>query len=164
MRSPSGASRSMIADYAQRLRNSNLCRRDVAISSNWQAIGWWETRRIPFNLMVGGAGVVSCIVIGIVGLGSALLFNSDFGMPDPPLFAVFAIILYAVMANVCFTGGWVSELIVRKVWPKEADRFATLSFSFGLVFSLLLTIAPAIVVGAGGTFGIIRYIFGVFRR
>ncbi len=33
------------------LRGSLLCRRDTPITSAWAAIGWWEARRIPFNLI-----------------------------------------------------------------------------------------------------------------
>ena len=36
----------------------------------------------------------------------------------------------------------IAEIVVSKLWPQEADRFATLSFSLGLVFSVLLTLTP----------------------
>ncbi len=147
-----------------RLRVSILCRRDVPIGSAWEAIGWWEARRIPFNLIVGSAGILSCIVVGVVGLGSYFLFDSEFGLPDPPLFALFGIIIYGAVANVCFTGGWLAELIVRKIWPGEADRFATSCFSLGLVFSVLLTLTPAIVIGAGGIFGLLGHLLGVVHN
>src|SRR5262249_52442307 len=120
-------------------------------------------RRLPFNLIVGSAGIISSIVVAVVGLGSYLLFNSEFGLPDPPLFALFAVVIYGVMANVCFTAGWIGELIVRKAWPEQADRFATLSLSLGLVFSLFLTLTPAIVLGAAGIFGLVGHLLGVIR-
>jgi ABC-type branched-subunit amino acid transport system permease subunit len=143
-----------------RLRGSLLCRREAPISTVKDVIGWWEARRVPFNLVVGIAGVVSCVVAGPVVLGSYLLGVADLA-PDPPLFAVFGIILYAIGANVCFTGGWITELIIRKIWPHEADRFATLSFSFGLVFSILLTLTPSILLSALGIFGLIAHIFHI---
>jgi hypothetical protein len=144
-----------------RLRASTLCRRDVPITSAREAIGWWETRRVPFNLIVGSAGILSCIVVTVVGLGSYFLFDSEFGLPDPPLFALVGILLYGLGANVCFTGGWLAELIVRKIWPSEADRFSTLSLSLGLIFSVLLTLTPAIVIGAAGFFGLVGHLVGV---
>jgi hypothetical protein len=147
----------------ERLRYSILCRRDVPISSAKDVIGWWESRRVPFNLIVGTAGILTTVIVGVVGLGSSLLFGSDFGLPDPPLFAVFGILIYAIMANVCYTGGWIAELIVRTTWPEEADRFATLSLSTGLAFSVSLTLAPGIVVGAGGVFGLIAQLSRVLR-
>ncbi len=103
------------------------------------------------------------IVVGIVGAGSSILFNSDFGVPDPPLFALFAVVIYGIMANVCFTGGWLAELVLRKIWLREADRFATLSFSLGLLFSVLLTLAPGIVVGAAGVFKLVGHFLGLPR-
>jgi hypothetical protein len=147
-----------------RLRASDLCRRDIPITSAWDTIGWWETRRVPYNLIVGATGVVSCIVVAIVAAGSYFLFDSDFGMPNPPLFAVFAVLLYGIAANICFTGGWLAELIVRKVWPSQVDRFSTLSFSLGLIFSILLTLTPAIVVGATGGFALAGHLLRIAHR
>jgi hypothetical protein len=144
-----------------RLRLSVLCRRDLPVASARDAIGWWETRRVPFNLIVGSTGIISCVIISIVGLGSYFFFDSDFGLPGSPLFAVFGILFYGIAANVFFTGGWLVELIVRKIWLREADRFATLSFTLGLGFSVLLTLTPGIVVGVGGIFGLIGHLFGV---
>jgi hypothetical protein len=86
---------SMNTDFKpfSRLRGSSLCRRDIPITSARETIGWWETRRIPFNLIVGIAGTISTVVVCVVGLGSYFLFDGDFGFP-PPLFAVFGVLLY----------------------------------------------------------------------
>jgi hypothetical protein len=136
----------------RRLASLPLFRRDSPTPSARAAIGWWEVRRIPYNLIVGCAGIVTCIVIAIIGLGSYFFFNSDFGLPGSPLLAVFSVIIYGFLANLCYTGGWIAELIVRRAWPEEADQFARWSFSLGLFFSVLLTLTPAIVVGAAGIF------------
>jgi hypothetical protein len=144
-----------------RLKLSALCRRDVPITTARDAIGWWEARRIPYNLVVGSAGIFTCIIMGIVATGNFFLLNSDFGLPDPPLFALFGVVIYGITANVCFTGGWLAELVLRKIWPGEADRFATLTFSVGLVFSVLLTLAPGIVVGSAGIFGLVGHLLGL---
>jgi hypothetical protein len=61
----------------QNLRASILCGRPSPVTTSWAAVGWWESRRLPFNLIVGTAGVFSCIVVGIVALASEFLFNSD---------------------------------------------------------------------------------------
>ena len=146
-------------DAFDRLRYSILCRRDVPITTSKEVIGWWESRRIPYNLIVGTAGILTCVIVGVVGLGSSIFFGSDFGLPDPPLFAVFGILIYAIVANVCYTGGWVAEIAVRKLWPREADRFATLSFATGLAFSISLTLVPGILAGAGGIFGLLLHAY-----
>jgi hypothetical protein len=142
----------------EKLRASILCRRDSPIANASDAIGWWEGRRIPFNLIVGTAGILTCVVVSVVGLASTILFGSDFGLPNPPLFAVFGVIIYGLVANLCFTGGWLAELVIRKIWPREADRFAVVSFSLGLIFSVLLTLSPLIVIGAAGFFGLPRHL------
>jgi hypothetical protein len=147
-----------------RLRNSILCRRDVSPVSAWQVIGWWEARRIPFNLVVGIAGLLSCIAIAVVGVGSFFLFNSDFGSPGSPLGGFFFVLIYGIGANIFFTGVWIAELIVRKLWPIQADRFATITYSLGVIFAVLLTVAPGIIVGAVGVFEVIRHILGVFHH
>lgn len=133
----------------------------MPVNSARDAIGWWEARRIPFNLIVGSAGIFTCIVVGIVALGSEVLFHREFGLPNPPLFALMGIVIYGILANVCFSIGWVAELIVRRIWPREADRFATLSFSLGVIFSVLLTLAPGFLVGAGGIFKLLNHLRGI---
>jgi hypothetical protein len=115
-------------------------------------------------MIVGSAGIFTCIVIAVVAMGSYFLFNSDFGLSGSPFLAILGIIIYGILANVCFTGGWLTELIVRRVWPQEADRFATTSFSLGLLFSVVLTLAPAILAGVGGLFGLASHLFGVVRQ
>jgi hypothetical protein len=144
-----------------RIRASDLCQRDTPMPTAWQAIGWWETRRVAFNLIVGSAGTISSVLVGVVGLGSYFLFDSDFGVPDPPLFALFAVVIYAIMANVCYTGGWVAELVIRKAWPEQADRFAALSLALGVVFAVVLTLSPGVIVGAVGFFGLMGHLLGV---
>lgn len=147
-----------------RLRASVLCRRDVSPASAWQVIGWWEARRIPFNLIVGIAGLVSCIVIGVVGVGSFFLLGNDLGSLGSPLASLFIVFIYGIAANVFFTGGWVAELIIRKFWPVQADRFATLTYALGVTFSVLLTVAPGIIVGAVGIFEVLRHIFSALHN
>ena len=73
-------------------------------------------------------------------------------MPDPPFFAFIGIILYGVMANVCYTGGWVTELIVKKIWPDQSEQFGSLSFTLGLVFAVILTLFPIAFLGAAALF------------
>ena len=145
----------------RRLGNLPLFHRDAPITSTRAIIGWWEARRVPYNMILGGTGIFTCIVITVVAMGSYFLFDSDFGLSGSPFLAMFGIIIYGILANVCFTGGWLTELIVRRVWPQEADRFATTSFSLGLLFSVLLTLAPAILVGVGGLFGLASHFLGL---
>jgi hypothetical protein len=53
------------------------------------------------------------------------------------------VIAYGIGANICFAGGWVVEIIVRKLWRGRAGAFGEISFALGLLFSVLLTLVPA---------------------
>ena len=54
-----------------------------------------------------------------------------------------AVIAYGVGANICYTGGWISEALVRKIWQERTGAFGQIAFVLGLVFSVLITLAPA---------------------
>ena len=120
-----------------RLRASTLCQRDLPVSTAWQAIGWWEARRVAFNLVIGGAGILSGLV------------------------AVLAVVIYAIFANICYTGGWIVELVIRQAWPEQADRFATLTLALGIIFAIALTLSPGALVGAVGLFGAAGHLLGI---
>jgi hypothetical protein len=131
----------------RRIGSLPLFHRDVPVTNAWNTVGWWETRRVPYNLIVGGAGILTCVVMAVFAAVGILFFNADFGSP---LSGLIGILIYGIMANICFTFGWVAELVVRKAWPQQVDHFAIESFSLGLVVSVLLTLTPgilAIVVG-----------------
>lgn len=57
-------------------------------------------------------------------------------------------VLYGIAANICFTGGWVSELVARRIWGERADSYGEISFCLGTVFSLFLTLFPSFVFSA----------------
>lgn len=109
--------------------------------STMQTIWWWEKRRPIYNLMVFIAGVLS-IAGAIAG---SLVTNSECGIPDPPLFACFAIVAYGVAANALYTAGWVTELLLRKNL-KDQNEYAKKAFVAGLAFSVALTLVPGVLV------------------
>lgn len=146
-----------------RIRASSLFRRDTPVTNYKDAIGWWESRRVPYNIVVGIAGTFSGFLALFTAVAASTLLSVDFGIPNPPGFAIMVVVLYAIMANVCYTGGWIAEIFVRKLWPHEADLFATTSFFLGLLFSVFLTLIPGILVVAGGLFPLTRHILRVVR-
>jgi len=107
-------------------------------------IKWWELRRIPYNLIVGALGLFTCVVTLLVAAIASEKFGEPLGLPDPPIIAVFAIIFFGVMANVCYTGGWIIELVVQSIWKDRAGDFGQISFALGILFSAIVTLAPAI--------------------
>lgn len=107
-----------------------------------QIILWWEARRIFYNIVVGFAGLITIVVILISAAIAEKLFNEPIGLPDPPFLAIVGVIFYAIAANICYTGGWLAELISHEVWREKAKGFAEIFFTLGIVFSFLLTLIP----------------------
>jgi len=134
---------SIPGDWGTRLMNMRLFRRPVAPLSPWQVIGWWEVRRIPYNLIVGATGLGSIAIVVTVAMICQKLIGVPIGMPDPAIFAIMGMVLYGIMANVCFTGGWVVEVLLAHVWGVRPSRFGQIAFSLGLLGSVLLTLLPA---------------------
>lgn len=104
----------------------------------WAVVLWWELRRIPYTLIVGASGII-CFFIGW-GLESLPpqwpLPGEHCCLPDP---LALAVIVFGFMANVCYTGGWVVELLVRAFSRLKALNFGPLAFKAGLAFSVLVT-------------------------
>ncbi len=102
---------------------------------------WWESRRLTFNLTVGGAGVVTLIALRI---GFLLTRTSwDAFMNWRPVIA------YAILANVCYTLGWTLETLAQRVWGEKCPRFGPALFRQGLAFSVGLTLLPILIGGIG---------------
>jgi hypothetical protein len=126
----------------QRLLARWVARRSGSLPSR-AVILWWEARRVPYNVIVGGVGLISSAIMVAVAFTCESLDGTPIGLPDPPAFAIVGVLLYGVLANACYTGGWITELIVAKVWSVETSRFGPIAFTLGTVFSVLLTLAPA---------------------
>ena len=105
----------------------------------WQVIWWWEARRILYNGIVGIAGAVTSVML----LVAAALWPHSPGLLASPSASVaadvFAAIIYGIVANLFYTGGWVIELIVRRAWPEAGAKFARIAFTLGTVFSVGVT-------------------------
>lgn len=125
------------------LKRSWLFSRRAPAEGAWGIVKWWELRRIPYNLLVGLTGVLS----GLVSLTFAVMAERrglEVPWPDPPLFVLVVVGLYGVAANVCFTAGWMSELVARRIWGARAEAYGEISFCVGTVFSVLLTLFPTL--------------------
>jgi hypothetical protein len=136
----------MLVGTLRRIRSSSLGRRDSRAESAWQVVRWWEARRIAFNLLVGTAGIITAVIMLTTAAISERLLGEPIGMPDPPIFAVLGAVAFVVGANVCYTGGWVAELLVRRAWPDQSEQFGTLTFTLGLPFAVVVTLLPAALV------------------
>jgi len=81
-------------------------------------------------------------------------------LPNPPHFVFLGMLSYGFAANICYTGGWLAELAIRKILPAQSDRLAILSFKFGLAFSILLSLFPAFIFGGFDLIAAWPHIFG----
>jgi hypothetical protein len=142
------------------LKPSILFTREKPAASAKEVVGWWEARRPIFNLVVGAAGIFSCMVAAIDVFASRYLHYGNASLPNPPLFVLLGIFFYGFAANLCYTGGWMAELLVRKISPLQSDRLGILSFKFGLTFSVLLSLFPAFIFGGFDLIAAWQRIFG----
>ena len=139
----------------RRLSESKLFARNISDPDIWKTIAWWEARRIPYNLLVGATGLVSSAMCLITGILCENFLGDPIGIPDPPVFALLVVAVYGIMANLCYTGGWVAELLVQKIWPAKGNDFGRISFFLGLGFSILLTVTPAILIATIGALSLL---------
>jgi hypothetical protein len=107
-------------------------------TNKWDAIRWWETRRVPFNLVVGATGIIAAAVFLLIG-STIVRPGEDF---EEPLALIGAVLLYGVMANVCYTLGWITELAWAKDNPVKGQDLRVRAFRAGLIFSVALTTLP----------------------
>ena len=95
---------------------------------------WWESRRLTYNVAVGGTGLVT--------LGFLALFRVvPPGVPGP-VFAWRGVVVYAVMANLGYSLGWLAELGMRALWKEQAPEAGPALFRQGLSFAIGLTLLP----------------------
>ncbi len=113
-------------------------------------IGWWERRRLSFNLVVGATGLLS---LGIINLFLALPPLAR--LPDIPIMLP---VVYGVLANLCYSLGWATELTFNAWWRKDPPAVGPVLFRQGLIFSMGLTLLPVAVFGIEWAVRIARWV------
>lgn len=108
--------------------------------SPFQVVGWWERRRLVYNVCVGSAGVLSLGVLMLLHPQRSAM--ADFGL-------VVGVGLYGLAANACFSLGWMADLALRRILGIRAPDLAPVLLRYGFVFSLGLTLLPIPVAVAG---------------
>lgn len=100
--------------------------------TTWSVIERWEARRLPYNLAVGAAGLISLGAIGLV----SFLHGHSFIPPWQPVVA------YALAANVCYSIGPLADLYIVKRWGPRYAPVGAVLFRYGFVFAIGLTLLP----------------------
>jgi hypothetical protein len=134
-----------------------LFRRAQPAQTDWEVIAWWESRRIPYNLIVGTAGIICCAIILITAFITEKLIGEAIGLSGTPIFEILAVLIYGIMANVCFTGGWILELLSRRIWGDRAEGFGEIAFTWGTLGSIVVTLIPAAIIAIVGLYKVMRY-------
>jgi hypothetical protein len=100
-------------------------------------IRWWEIRRIPYNLMVGTVGIISLFLFYyFIDASNALKPGEDAVEP-------MAIVLAPIMINICYTGGWIVELLLSNSRQKGSSPIGPLLLKIGVGFSLVVVLIPS---------------------
>ena len=103
-----------------------------------QIIRWWELRRIFYNAVMLVIGLAA--IAGMEWLMGRVIAKGEDAIEPMVLFL--GVVVYAIMANLCYTLGWVIELWGRKIDPASARRRGERMFRAGLLFSCVLTSLP----------------------
>lgn len=123
-------------------------------TSTWDIICWWENLRWAYNGIVGAAGLI--VVLAYVLLTLIYSWHSHFIHLQ---YAVMQIaipsVIYGVTANIFYTAGWVSEVILHRYTNVKTDDFAKIAFVGGTVLSVLLTVIPGLFMLFFGAIGLL---------
>jgi len=145
----------MILKALEMLAGWRLFRRVRPPERALDIIRWWESRRIPYNLIVAVVGIASGLIMLMTELATEHVTGEALDATRSPLFEIFAVIIFAMMANICFTGGWILELLSRRLWGTRAEAFGEIAFTWGTLGSIFLTLVPAALTVVAGTYRIL---------
>jgi hypothetical protein len=130
---------------ALRKRIDDQGHRDIRHYDWREIIEWWETRRVFYNVVVVLVGVVSVFLMICCGALAEPLVGEAIGIPDGGFFIPFGAIVFGFLANVCYTGGWMAELLLSRFKPgRNTNVFGVRAFRLGVKFSVFVTLFPAV--------------------
>jgi len=110
--------------------------RSTPIDSVWGIIGWWERRRVPYNLFLVAVGLPSLLLFYWTMTASGVV------APGEDAVEPLAVIAAPVLANVAYTFGWIVEGIGRnRSWVSPSGPRL---MRMGLWFSLFVMLFPAV--------------------
>ncbi len=103
-------------------------------------IGWWEKRRLPYNLIVVGTGLVTMTVGSLI-----MALNGEF----EPLVWFRVGVFWLVAANVSYTLGAAIEIALDKLFGRGVLPAGPLLFRAGVTASVGATLFPIIFIVLG---------------
>ena len=121
-------------------------------TSTWDIICWWENMRWVYNGAVGAAGltvVLAYLFLTLISSWHAYSLHWQYAVMQIAIPSV----VYAVAANIFYTTGWISEILLHRYTDVKTDDFAKIAFIGGTVLSVLLTLIPTIFLLLFGIIG-----------
>ena len=97
---------------------------------------WWEGRRLAYNIWVGTAGLIS---LGTFKLVTVLVGTGSLGR-----YTWVPVLIFGVMANVCYLLGPAVEVLIQKLWGRQVLPAGPMLFRMGLTFSVGLALLQAL--------------------
>ena len=92
-------------------------------------VRWWEKRRLAYNAVLAGCGT-GTILMALVTLNPL----------SEVLQALPAIVPFAIMANLCYTLGWMVESVLHKIWGRGLRPVGPALFRAGLTLGVGVTL------------------------
>ena len=100
-------------------------------------IKWWEKRRLAYNAVVAGCGIGTAAV-AVLTLNPPFEVLMALGAPGLP---------FLIMANVCYTLGWMVESLLHKIWGRSLRPVGPALFRAGLTLAVGVTLViPTIIL------------------
>lgn len=94
---------------------------------------------MPYNLIVGTVGAVSFLLYLLcISLAHELKPGEDAIEP-------MALLAAPVAINICYTGGWIVELLLSAIRRKASSPLGPVLLKLGVGFSLIMVLLPSIV-------------------
>jgi hypothetical protein len=103
-----------------------------------KTILWWEVRRIHYNVFLS---LLACVALPIFFLE---VMRSGYLKPGEDAEEPLALLAALVLANMAYTFGWMTEIVVNVVRRSSARRVGPALLRAGLIFSAVVVLAPAV--------------------
>jgi hypothetical protein len=112
---------------------------------NQSAVGWWESRRFAYNLVLFLLAIAIFVLLAaVMGLIKHRLLSSFFGLGY--LLAIVQLVIQ-ICANFWYTGGWIIELLAQLIMKRHLSLFGPRALLAGTAFSILFEGALLIYFG-----------------
>lgn len=113
-------------------------------------VGWWERRRLAYNVIVGGSGLVS------LGVGFALSWLPPNGWGGSLGFPWQPVVVFGVLANLFYFLGPTVELLIEKLSKGQVLPTGPVLYRMGLTFSAGLALLPTLIFLLDWVFRIVQ--------